>query len=224
MEKLLPVVDLIKKSFDLYYKKFWTLAGLILFTFLGLLAFLPLGLIGLAISWGPFSRADYNATIILVDILLGLLGLFFAILFGLWSRVASFFSIKEQELDFKSSLAVSWPKMWQFFWVSLLVGLAVLGGFILFVIPGVIFSVWFCLAMFVFVAEGLEGTSALKRSKQLVQGYWWPVFGRLALLGILIMLISSIKFFGPIINVFFMAPFGIAFEYYLYEDLRRVKG
>lgn len=220
----MPVVDLIKKSFDAYYKKVWTLAGLMLFGFLGLLAFFPLGLTGLAISWGPFSRSDFNAGIILVDILLGLAGLFAAIFFGLWARVALFFSIKEQELDFKNSLSVSWPKMWQFFWVSLLVGLAVLGGFILFVIPGIIFSVWFCLAMFVFVAEGLKGTSALKRSRQLVQGYWWPVFGRLALLGILIMLISSIKFFGPIINIFFTAPFAVAFEYYLYEDLRRVKG
>lgn len=224
METLLPTVDLIKKSFDVYLKKIWTLVGLVLFCFTGILALLPFGLIALLISWGPFSQSNFNINIILIDILLALIGIFLAVLFGLWAQVATFFAVKEDGLNFKKALAIAWPKIGPFFWVSLLAGFAVLGGFILFIIPGIIFSIWFCLSVFVFISEDLRGTAALKRSKQLVQGYWWPIFGRLFLIGILISLISSIKFFGPLINIFFMSPFAIVYEYLIYQDLKRIKG
>ena len=56
--------------------------------------------------------------------------------------------------------------IWQFFWISLLRGWAVLGGLILFIIPGIIFSIWFSLSLYILVAEGLKGTSAIKQNCQ----------------------------------------------------------
>lgn len=55
-------------------------------------------------------------------------------------------------------------------WTSILVGLAVLGGFILFIIPGVIFAFWFCLSTHVVVLENQSGGSALSRSRELMRG------------------------------------------------------
>lgn len=220
---LMPVIELFKKSFDAYWKKIWTLAGIILFEFLGGVILLPFIGIVFLISYGPFSRLDFNISLILIDILLVLIGTFFAIIFCLWARVALFYAVKEQGMNFKASLATAWPKLGSFFWISLLVGLAVLGGLILVIIPGIIFAVWFCFSMFVFVSEGIKGTSALKRSKQLVQGYWWPIFGRIVVLWIVAVLISWIKFFGPIIEIFIIAPFSIVFLYELYQDVKRVK-
>ena len=223
MEPLLPVVELFKKSFDVYLKKVWTLAGLALFSFLGLVIILPFVIAALAISYGPFSRQEFNINLILVDILLVLVGIFLAIIPGLWSQAAMFFAAREDGVNFKKSLSIAWPKIGSFFWVSLLVGLAVLGGFILFFIPGVIFCVWFCLSIFVFVSEDLKGTAALKRSKQLVKGYWWPVFGRILLIALVSIVISLLKPIGPIVNIFFTGPFVVIFEYMLYQDLKRAK-
>jgi hypothetical protein len=220
---LLPVTELLKKSFDIYQKKAWTYAGLILLGFAGILLFMPFVLAGFLISYGPFSHQDFDLTIILIDVLLGLIGLFFCILVGLWFRVALLCIVKDQSLGIKESLKVAWPKIGSFFWISILVALAVFGGFILLFIPGIIFGIWFMFAMFIYIAEDVKGTLALKKSKQLVAGYWWPIFGRFAVMFIIATLLSWIKFFGAIINIFFVAPFTVVFLYALYEDLKRVK-
>jgi len=222
--ELLPIVELFKKSFNNYWKKIWTLAGIMLFSLLGFLAMIPFALTLLITSLGRPVGSNPSLTLILVYFLFALIGIFFCILFGLWSQVAIYCSVNEQSVGVKQSLAISWKKLASFFWVSFLSGLAVLGGYILFIIPGIIFSVWFTFSVFVFICEGLKGTSALKRSKQLVQGYWWPIFGRIVVLGIITLLISWIKFFGPILNIFFMAPFSIVYMYTLYKDLVAVKG
>jgi hypothetical protein len=221
---LLPVVELFKKSFDAYYKKVLAYVLIILFGFIGFLIFLPFGLIGFLISYGPFKNNDFNITIILVDIFLVLLGILICVIFGLWSRVALFCAVKDESLKFKESLKVAWPKIASFFWISLLVGLATLGGLILFIIPGIIFAVWFIFSIYVYIEEGIKGTEAMKRSKQLVAGYFWPIFGRILVICIVAMLLSSIKVFGNIINIFFVAPYTVVFVYNLYQDLKRVKG
>jgi hypothetical protein len=51
-----------------------------------------------------------------------------------------------------------------------LVGLAIMGGLILCVIPGVIAAFWFALATQVVVIEGKSGFTAMKRSKELMSG------------------------------------------------------
>jgi len=224
MEQLLPVIELLKKSFDAYLKKAWILIGTMLFSFSGFLAMLPSVVIGFLISYVPFKNSNFDLNIILCDVLLLLAGFFLAIILGLWSQTAMLCAVKEDSADFKKILLMAWPKIGSLFWVSFLAGLVIMGGSILFIIPGIIFSVWFCLSTFVFIAEDLHGTSALKRSKQLVEGYWWPVFGRLAVIGILCMLVSWVRVYGPIINIFFMVPFALVYEYMLYQDLKRVKG
>jgi len=44
-----------------------------------------------------------------------------------------------------------------------------LGGYLFFIIPGYIFSIWLSLSFFVFIYEGKKGFSALSRSRQLVK-------------------------------------------------------
>ena len=212
MEKtLIPIIDLLKKSFDEYIKQVWKLALIMLFGCLGAVIFLPFGLTAFLISFKSFSVWHFDITLILVDLLLVLIGVLFAIIIGLWSRVALFSAVKNQTFSIKQSLADAWPKIASFFWISLLTGLAILGGFILFVIPGIIFSIWFGFSVYVFIFEDVKGTSALRRSKELVKGYWWPVFGRFLVFTVIAALISQIRGLGPIINVFFVAPFGIVY-------------
>lgn len=55
--------------------------------------------------------------------------------------------------------------------------LAVLGA-ILLIIPGVIFMVFYCFAIYAVVFEGHKFEGAFGHSRELVRGYWWAVFGR----------------------------------------------
>lgn len=71
-------------------------------------------------------------------------------------------------------------------WTSILMGLAIMGGFILLVIPGIIAAILFGLAQHVVVIEGRSGTTALKRSAQLVRPNW----ATFLVLGILLFVIS----------------------------------
>lgn len=52
---------------------------------------------------------------------------------------------------------------------TILMTLAVLGGFLLLIVPGVLFALWFGLAQQVVVLEELSGTRALGRSKRLIR-------------------------------------------------------
>ena len=53
---------------------------------------------------------------------------------------------------------------------SMLMGLAIMGGMILLVIPGIIFAFWFSLSQHVAVLESTAGSAALTRSKLLMKG------------------------------------------------------
>lgn len=57
------------------------------------------------------------------------------------------------------------------FGASMLAGLAIGIGFMLCIVPGVIFVSWYLLVAQIVVVEGLSGTAALNRSKQLTEGY-----------------------------------------------------
>jgi hypothetical protein len=66
----------------------------------------------------------------------------------------------------------------------ILVGLAIMGGFILCVVPGILAAFWFSLATQVVVVEGVGGVEAMKRSKRLMAGNIGSYFVLLLLIGL----------------------------------------
>lgn len=86
------------------------------------------------------------------------------------------------------SLAAAWQ--WarthavSFLWISILTMLVVWGGLVLFIVPAFIFALYLFFAQYVFVAEGTKGMAALLRSKALVQGQWWLIASRLAVVAL----------------------------------------
>jgi hypothetical protein len=73
-----------------------------------------------------------------------------------------------------------------------LVILAIAGGYILCVVPGILAAFWFSLATQVVVVEGVSGIAAMKRSKQLMAGNIGTIF----VLGLLIGVINGGVIFG----------------------------
>lgn len=87
------------------------------------------------------------------------------------------------------------------FGLTIVVSLIVAGGFVLLIIPGVIFSIWFVFTLQARVLDQKKGTSALTQSKSLVTGNWWEVFGRIVLATIVVTVCMSIV--EAIFNSFF---------------------
>jgi hypothetical protein len=84
------------------------------------------------------------------------------------------------------------PVLGQLVAVAIVVGIGVVLGLIALIIPGVIlFTVW-SLAAPVVVLERPPGLGALRRSRELVRGNGWQVFGVIFVLGILIAILTGV--------------------------------
>jgi hypothetical protein len=73
-------------------------------------------------------------------------------------------------------------------WTAILVGIGVFFGFILFIIPGLILLTQWAVAAPVVVCEVRTAPQALGRSRQLVRGHGWQVFGVLVVTFLLVLL------------------------------------
>lgn len=122
---------------------------------------------------------------------------------GLISAINSI--LEENPADIKESYKTGFKEFFPYCWVIALLGLATVGGALLLIIPGIIFAVWFSLAGYVRIIEGIGGTAALKRSKQLVKGNWWYVLGAPLICGI----IYGICIYVPIGVLFAIFKFGL---------------
>jgi hypothetical protein len=111
-------------------------------------------------------------------------------------------SAREQVLTFKAAFAGSKPYWLKLIGIYLLTALAVIGGFILFIIPGFIFGAWFLLAPFVAIDEGLGVVDSMKRSKQLIKGRLLEMWGFEAFPQ-LVAIVGLIPFLGSIVSFLF---------------------
>ncbi len=69
-----------------------------------------------------------------------------------------------------SSIGSAFRVLLPLFWTWFLVGIAIFGGFILCVVPGIIAAFWLSLATQVVVVEGISGFAALRRSREIMRG------------------------------------------------------
>ncbi len=97
-----------------------------------------------------------------------------------------------RDMDIAESYRFGLARFGSILLVGLLSGLAILGGFILLVVPGFIVLTRLTVTIQVLVVEDVRGTAALKRSWNLVKGHSWPVFGTIVVAGILTSIVSSI--------------------------------
>ena len=87
---------------------------------------------------------------------------------------------------------IFWPALW----LSILVGLITAGGFILIIIPGILFTVWYAFVVYIAILEKGRGLMLLKESRELSRGRFWPVFGRLVLPNLFWALIAYLVLVG----------------------------
>ena len=109
-------------------------------------------------------------------------------------------SLQGQRPDVRDSLMIGAHKLIPFIWVSILMSLALIGGFVLVLVPALIFAVWFAFATDFLIVDGVRGSGALRKSKALVAGRWWAVLFRIII---------------PWLFFYFAAKFALALFYLL---------
>ncbi len=166
------------------------------------------------------------------------LGLVIEILAVVASIIASLglVSAYGKNTNFAESFAVGIKLFWANVWIAILVCLALFGGFIMLIIPGIILMVQLAFTNYTLVLEDKHGMAALAQSRTYAKGYWWAIFGRTLLL-ILIFIVAEIVIIAPltlllgavggtIIDGFFLlflSPFAVSYQYEVFHNLRRLK-
>lgn len=192
---LISLIDLIKQSWQLYKNNFKTLmsitAWLLIFVLLEVLILILAltGKLAIAAFLGFLVLiASIVATIVISIVLIQIIN-----------------KIYHQELigDWHDLIKPAVNRIGSYLLIGIITAILVFVGLVLFIIPGIIMAVWYSFSEQVFVLENIKGYAALKRSKELVEGYWWPVLGRW---------LGASVFFGIIIwiiTIIISIPFGI---------------
>ncbi len=136
------------------------------------------------------------------------------------------------DASYKSTLPLFWP----FVGVTILEVLAVMGGFVMLVIPGIWLMFALGLMRYVFVIENRRGMDVLRQSKEYIKGYWWAFFGRTILVGgatlVIIFLFDAPiavlagRTAGSVVSLIVsivVGPFTAIYLYRIYQNLRALK-
>ncbi|MBU4338790.1 hypothetical protein KKB43_04410 [Patescibacteria group bacterium] len=235
--------DLLKESWGIYKARFKIFIGIVLAPMIMVMIF-----VGIVIA-GTLGIQFFNSPAMFI--------LFMPLFFGMiilqyWSQASLIYAIKdtEENIGVKESYRRGWHKIGSIFWVGLLSGIIVMGGYLLLIIPGIIFAIWFSLTAIIVVAEDLGGMNALLKSKSYITGYWWEIFWRLLFLGLILGGISFIfgipgwiinfvagltksaslsavgaivSFAGSIVS-FLLAPLTVIYTFLIYKNLKAIKG
>jgi hypothetical protein len=84
------------------------------------------------------------------------------------------------------------PYLWTLVGAGLLAGLGIALGLVLLIVPGLILLTWWCLIVPVIVLEGKHVGESFTRSRELVRGHGWTVFGIVLVTWILTIIVSAV--------------------------------
>jgi len=156
---------------------------------------------------------------------------------------------KENNISAESLYDSSFRMIGSYLWVGIITALITIGGLILFIIPGIIFAIWYGFSGYINVLEkeNNKGYEALKSSKELVKGRWGKTFWRLLIPSLIIyvvvmlvvvglmyaitnghvdmMSLQQAALFNLLSSVIFLilAPLFVTFAIILYNSLKETK-
>lgn len=224
-------------SFRAYRKKFFLLACIVaiplLFLILLILGMLGAGRLGENPLLPGFGFL-FSPGVLFSAMFLGMLTIFFHV----WAHVALLYAVmaEESHLGAWEAYRESFHKIGSVIWIGVLSTLAVVGGTLLFFIPGIIFSIALTFALYVFFGGRDTGLTALRKSGEYVKGSWWGVFGRIVFAVFLVGLATGLLFLFnsllvinaliPLLLLFFtflFIPFGIIYLFEIFRELKEGK-
>lgn len=252
MEKLTGIKDLIKKSWKLIFTNellgFMVKADLATML-MGIVFMIPL-IIGVFTMIGSFSSLSSttvplpNETINVLpenqeplpmpgpfSWVLLLLGVIFLLGYSFfYVNMAINISLhigKENTAPIKTLITQAWKQSPTMFLHMVIKGFILLVGYMLFIIPGIIFSVKFMFSEYALVGENLGPIQALKRSSFLTKGYKWNLYIKLVCIfliqiGLLLPIYIIMSTAGTLATIVYYTLLQVIFVL-LYKDLVRIK-
>lgn len=94
----------------------------------------------------------------------------------------------------KDEAKTAWMFFWPMLWIIVLESLAVLGGLVAFIFPGIWIAILLTTSRYLFLEDGVRGTQALSASAALVSGRWWATFWRVVIPGCVFLFVLTISF------------------------------
>jgi hypothetical protein len=204
---------------------------------------IPLGiiLVLLILNFVFANNVAVSSMLKVLGLTVGVVALVFAIYFSIRAYMGVYLLIgKNYEGEAKEIFKETKDLFWPYIGLSLLTALLIIGWTLLLIIPGIIFSVLYSFAVYAFFFEGERGMEAIKSSRALVKGYFWPVVGRILLLSLILWVVTAIiaaplsamtkdsagyTLWNTVVQIFsfLIGPIAILFSYNIYTDLVKIK-
>lgn len=220
-------------SFGQLFEKSWNIFKIGVWKFVGisivppLLALIPLVIIGFVAAFLLISQKG-SPMVWPIIILLGFLGLISLIVVSMISKAGTYLLFKNIDKNplVKETFFLAKKDAWSFFEISCIAAVFTLLWSFLFIIPGIIAAIRYSFAPWAYFFEGLKGSAAIERSKQLVAGNFGWVFmnylflfaGTMVLSFIGSKLGSAISFIVQMASAF-IGIFIFIFSGFMYFDL-----
>jgi hypothetical protein len=227
-------------AWQMYRERFIKFLHLYWLGFLVLLPFMVVMLLfALTKTFLPGGPTSQVTTVLLI--LAGVITLPVAIYFGARTQISIILMYSQPpSAATKEIFAASRQYFWSYLWLVILTGILVMLWALLFIIPAIIWGVFYSFGSLVLIYGGLKGYAALKHSRELIRGYWWAVFGREMFLGLVFMVIMIIlsipssaipnqglarDFWNMITQIvnWLIGPFAGLYIYLLYRNLVTIK-
>lgn len=224
--------QLLKDAAEIYQKHFYPLLGVSVIP-------VVVVLFGSILAAIMASVSDNN---LFAYVIIGLLVLIYIYVYA-WSYAAVVHYIMDENQTPTFSLAYKEAShdIWPLIWTGFLVTLAVTGGIILLIVPGIIFAFWFSQYSYVVITEKIKSKAALSQSKIYVKGnvaqifykglYFglisWLIAFALSLAGSLIDTVLKTNYISQLLSSIFnilWAPLGAIYLFLLFRHLKASKG
>lgn len=213
------------------YKKNWKMFALVM---------VPMFLLSIVVNF--LSEGGEMAAIRTADAThIATYAIFFIayVVFSSWSHIALFLGVKnsinaEGTTNVTELYEMAFSKILSYWWVTFLVGIVVMFGIVLLIIPGIIFAVWYSFSPYVYIDQNIQGMAALRKSREYVKGRWGNVFCKFAYIAIVGFFASIVaafvfKFAGIIalglnsaFSSFVVTPVVLIFSFLLYQNLKNI--
>lgn len=187
----LRVGEILDAAISIYRRRFGTLVRAVA------VAVAPVAVISLVVELSASGDLDADAVDggdVAAVVGAGLITALLGVISSQLATAAAFTIVSGDYLDesptWQESLRDGLRRLRSLVWLTILYGLAVALGFLACIVPGVYLMVAFAVAVPALLFEDARGAKALRRSRSLLRGRWWPAA---AVLGVSMILTSIVN-------------------------------